>query len=911
MNCRLICAWTIVVLCGCGGCLYGQPAAKKEAGHRHKADAEAWTVEDILAAEHADDFHISPDGRWVVWVKHAPDKDKDVVVTHLMLSGLAEEREIQLTRGSHSCASPRWSPDGKLLAFLSSRPAPKEKAARRDDEKEEPKEQIWLINPFGGEPWVLTEAARDIHAFAWQDAETLLYLAQEKMTLREQQLKDKKDTTEVVEDEATEPPVRLWRVTVESKETERLTDNKDRLHDLAVAPDGRHAVLIHERSLSYTFDQRVPPAVFLYDLQTLARRQLFAWPHRHVSHIRWQSDSKGFYAISPYTRHPLYLMAYVNELYHCDLAGAATRVELDWPRGLVDGEGSFTVTPDGFLALLADGVQQRAARYTRQGHSWKREMLPREHVQALVASKDGKILVLQESSCQQPPRWLRGKLDGNRLQGAAVLTDLEADLRKKARARVETIHWPGARGDNVEGLLYYPHTWKHGQKYPLVVLIHGGPFAADVDAWEEDWAHLPNLLCARDAFVFCPNYHGSSHYGLDWAESIAGGKYYELPVADIEHGIDHLVQRGLVDAGKVGLSGWSNGAILTMALITRRHYRAASAGAGGSEWVGDWGTCEFGLSFSNYYLGKSPLEDPELYRRNAPFFDFPKVRTPTLLFQGSDDRVVPAHHGWMQFRALQQLGKTEVRFVLFPGEKHGLKKLAHRRRKVEEELAWFDRHLFGTTKKENPSLKDDSPLAIALARREAARIGLRFGVVRGGVLVPETITYQGHQLGRFEVTRAQYAEFDKTYSYEPGTDNYPASGITYAQARAYCAWLSRVTGAKYRLGRVDELAELYEDLTGSENTLDTWAGYSVNPEDRAHLQEKIRQLGGPAPLLKEVGSARSGGDIFDLGGSVAEWAEDASGRGRPLGGSADRSADDRRAPAPEYIGLRVLRDVGR
>src|SRR5262249_609060 len=184
--------------------------------------------------------------------------------------------------------------------------------------------------------------------------------------------------------------------------------------------------------------------------------------------------------------------------------------------------------------------------------------------------------------------------------------------------------------------------YQGGKKYPLVVQIHGGPHSADFDHWDESWGYARNLYCARGAFILRPNYHGSSHYGLKWAESIKG-RYY-LPVEDIEKGIDAFVEGGRVDKSKLGVGGWSNGAILTMALITRRDYQAGSAGAGGSEWSADWGVCEFGMSFSNYYIGKAPYEDPELYRKNAPFYDFPKVRTPTILFHGDHDFAVPTHH---------------------------------------------------------------------------------------------------------------------------------------------------------------------------------------------------------------------------------------------------------------------------
>jgi len=199
-----------------------------------------------------------------------------------------------------------------------------------------------------------------------------------------------------------------------------------------------------------------------------------------------------------------------------------------------------------------------------------------------------------------------------------------------------------------------------------------------------------------------------------------------------------LIEKGLVADNRVGLQGWSNGAILTMALLTRSpRWKAASAGAGGSEWVADWGMCEFGHAFDRYYFGKSPLEDPQLYRDMAPFYQFDKIRTPTLLFQGDADRVVPAHHGWMQFRALQQLGKTDVRYVMFPGAKHSFEELAHQRRKLEEELAWFDRHLFECGNDDNEALKSESPLARALKLQKTQRQGTRYGVVDKGTLIPE------------------------------------------------------------------------------------------------------------------------------------------------------------------------------
>jgi formylglycine-generating enzyme required for sulfatase activity len=168
-------------------------------------------------------------------------------------------------------------------------------------------------------------------------------------------------------------------------------------------------------------------------------------------------------------------------------------------------------------------------------------------------------------------------------------------------------------------------------------------------------------------------------------------------------------------------------------------------------------------------------------------------------------------------------------------------------------------------------------------------------------------------MGRFEVTRAQFAQFDRSYVVEPGKENYPAGGIAFEQAKAYCAWLSQTTGQRYHLPAERDAQTLYEKSDGPENTLDYWAGYPVNPDDAACLRHKLQELGSQAPLVKEVGSFKGKGEapVFDLGGNVAEWVIGKEGKGRALGGSADTPADAQarlRQPAREYIGFRVLKD---
>jgi dipeptidyl aminopeptidase/acylaminoacyl peptidase len=904
-----------IALCLAGFCsslIVATPSLAASDESKPAAKAEPWKPEDFIFNEAVGQYRISPDGKWLVWVKSAVDKEKDARISNLVLSSLTENREIQLTRGSDNNSQPVWSPDGESIAFLSNR-------ARPGSKPEAAKQQLWLINPRGGEAWPVSELARAPRQIAWLDKDTVIYSAEEDPSLYELEAKKKKDDSEVVEDMQHTPPVRLYKINVKSKKTTRLTNNTDWIERWGVSRDGKYVAASHAKSLRFSFDQKNPPVTILHDLTNSTEKTILTEGRIRAQSFDWAPDSSGFYVPTAFSTDPRFTTASINVVYYYDVAaGKSQQVGLDWPNGM---SFELQTVPGGFVAMLAAGARPAPALYTKNGDTWKRQMLEGEHarnMEGFEISDDAKTIVYGQSTASRLSQLYRAQLDGASLSSPVQLTKLNENLVSgRVYAKSEVIHWKGANDEEIEGILYYPANYESGKKYPIITAIHGGPTGADHDLWGESWAYPIQLFTDRGAFVLRPNYHGSSSYGLKWVESICCGKYYDLETPDINAGVDYLISKGMGDPDRIGTMGWSNGSILSTSLLITYpdRYKVASVGAGDVEWISDWGNVDFGQSFDAYYFGKSPFEDPELYIRKSPFFKMDKIKAPVLIFHGSADRNVPPSQSWSYFRALQYFGKP-VKYVIFPDEPHGPRKLTHQLRKVEEEIAWFDQYFFKSTKPESEALKEGSPLDLAskavLAMGNAPLRGDATVIKGKNVLVPLTSKRGELEIGTMEVTRAQLASVTG-YSFETGTDNYPASGITLDAAQAYAAKLSQITGQTWRLPYEDEVRNLYENREG-ENTLDYWAGYAPNPEDTTRLREEAKKLGGRAPLLKPgasfKGRAENGKNlIYDLGGNAAEWVLTRDGKGKVIGGSADcpAAANSGCTPAPEYIGFRVVR----
>ncbi len=236
-------------------------------------------------------------------------------------------------------------------------------------------------------------------------------------------------------------------------------------------------------------------------------------------------------------------------------------------------------------------------------------------------------------------------------------------------------------------------------------------------AWDESWAYAHQLLCQRGAFILKPNYHGSSNYGLKFVESICCGKYYDYPVEDIEKGVDSLIAKGLVDPGPgrdLRLVERLDPVDRSVSVANPDRYKVVAAGAGRRRVHQRLGQRRFRPLVRHLLFRQVAARGPASFTSaSRPSSRWTRSRRRRSSSSAPRTGTCPTSQGWTHYRALYHLGKVPVKFLLFPGEPHGLQEYTHQLRKLDEEMAWFDRWFFKTEKAENEALKPDSPLAQA------------------------------------------------------------------------------------------------------------------------------------------------------------------------------------------------------
>ncbi len=632
----------------------GLPALAQE---KKPEESNLLTPEEFLNLRAIQDPQFSPDGSRVAFVVSDPLTGQKRT-HHIWIYDVKSKSSRQFTYSDKSESSPRWSPDGKQLAFLS---------PRGGDET-----QIFVMNASGGEGAALTKSKTSISAFEWSpDGKQIAFLSPDaKPDDQEKREKDKDDARVVDKDDR---HARLRLLTLATKEEKAITPTTFEVKELKWSPKGTSLVVVATDRPEL---DRETDRLFVVGLAEMEMKRLLA-PRGGFGDIQISANGgaiafRGCREDGP-SPHDLMLLR-VGERAEQNLSGA----NLDRP--MMD----FHWMADGtILAATLDGFRSHFVSYNTDGS--RTDVAPfATNPQQFAISSNGNVAFIGGTATEAAELWI-----WNRKDAPERVTHLNDGWTKHALLKPEIYKYKSFDGLEIEAALVKPADWDGKTKLPLIAYIHGGPTGAwedSVDAWSQ-------LLAARGFAVFMPNIRGSAGYGQKFIEMNRadwGGKDFQ----DVMAGVHDLVNRGIADANRLGIAGWSYGGYMSEWAITQTNeFKGAVSGAGMANLTSEFGT-ENIAAYDSWFWG-APYEKPEGFVNHSPFLYLKKAKTPTLILQGENDPVDPPGQSQELYRGLKWYG-VPAELVMYPREPHGFQEAKHRVDVQKRMVAWLEKYVKGS-----------------------------------------------------------------------------------------------------------------------------------------------------------------------------------------------------------------------
>ncbi len=652
------------------------------------------TPEDYLSFKFVGDPHLSPDGKVVAYVLTTIDQKKnrrDSSIWVVLADGSAAPR--RLSAEGFSSSSPRWSPDGKTLAFLSAR-------ASDLPAGESPKSQIYLLSiAGGGEAVALTKLKNSVQSYQWSPEGSRIVLvstlgpmdgvaaADRKSDVRHYtHIQYKYNDSGWFDDKRRH----LWVVGVPGGEAKQITEGQDwNDTDPQWSPDGTRIAFVSDRTgkaydNSHNTDVWVIPAAG----GPLTRISDHAYEDENP---RWSPDGKQILFTGQTAVHQF------PKLYLADSAGGAASQLAVKDLDTIPGELRWPAPGSAFFSAGMKG-ETHIFRADLGSHSFSAVTSGPRGIHAFdVSESTGKMAYLANDFQHLDDLYI-SNLDGS---GERQLTHVNSDLWLQLELQpVERLEYKSTDGWPVEGFFVKPLGWQADKKYPMVLVIHGGPEGM----FGVDWYHEFQVYAAKGWAVFFCNPRGSTGYGEKFERGEInnwGGMDYQ----DIMAGVDAaLKQYPWVDANDLGVTGGSYGGYMTNWIVSHTNrFKAAVTLRSISNFISDEGTRDGSYGHEEYFKG-IVFDEFEKYWEASPLKYARNVHTPTLILHSDNDFRVPIEQGEQWFRALQHYG-VPSEIVFFPRENHNLTRTGEPKHLVESlnwQIYWFERYLNGNASAKPP-----------------------------------------------------------------------------------------------------------------------------------------------------------------------------------------------------------------